>query len=47
MLSPEIVSNMCHAEVAAWLDTVLQSLGVKDNNEEGTIYSARQNKPMD
>lgn len=44
MLSPEMVNNMCHAEAAAWLDTVLTSLGVKEE-EEGTIYSARQKIP--
>ncbi|STZ75570.1 hypothetical protein [Bergeriella denitrificans] len=43
------VREMCHAELAAWFDDILQSLGVKRPSAggEGMIISRRQSKPQD
>ncbi|KDN12560.1 hypothetical protein [Snodgrassella communis] len=39
MLTPEAVGNMCHAELSAWIDSVLESMGVQPEKE---IISLRQ-----
>lgn len=45
---PDKVEHMAHAELAAWLETVLESLGVKRPNEDGqVIISKRLGKPKE
>ncbi len=39
------VGQMCHIELAAWLATVMQSMGIKQPAEEATIISRRLPKP--
>lgn len=41
----EAVAAMCHAELSAWLDDVLVSLGVKVPKDEQVILSRRLPKP--
>lgn len=43
-LSAREVGAMCHAEAAAWVDSLLAALGVKPEKE---IISLRQKKPTD
>ena len=38
---------MCHAELSAWFDDILTSLGVKRPSEEGLIISRRMPKPQE
>lgn len=45
-IGADAVAQMCHAELSAWLDDVLQSLGVKVPTDEGVIVSRRQPKPQ-
>lgn len=41
----DAVAAMCHAELSAWLDDVLASLGVKVPKDEQVIVSRRLPKP--
>ncbi|MDO4434387.1 MAG: TetR family transcriptional regulator [Alysiella sp.] len=43
----DAVAAMCHAELSAWLDDVLTSLGIKQSSNEGVIVSRRLPKPTD
>lgn len=43
----DAVAAMCHAELSAWLDDVLASLGVKVPKDEQVIVSRRLPKPQD
>lgn len=43
----EAVSQMCHAELAAWLDDILTAAGVKTPADEGLVISRRLPKPQD
>ncbi|MDK4535994.1 TetR family transcriptional regulator [Kingella kingae] len=45
-LGSQDVLAMCHAELMAWLDDVLGSLGVKIPRDDGTIVSKRLPKPL-
>lgn len=45
-IGADAVAQMCHAELSAWLDDVLQSLGVKVPSNEGVIVSHRLPKPQ-
>ena len=42
----DAVAQMCHAELMAWLDDVLGSLGVKTPSDDGIIVSRRLPKPQ-
>ena len=42
----DAVAAMCHAELSAWLDNVLASLGVKVPKDEQVIVSRRLPKPQ-
>lgn len=44
-IGSEAVAAMCHAELAAWVDDVLLSLGVKPESDGGVIVSKRLKKP--
>lgn len=44
-ISAEAVANMCHAELAAWFDDILASLGIKKPSDDGVIISRRLPKP--
>ncbi|PIT15964.1 hypothetical protein BGI33_05480 [Snodgrassella alvi] len=44
MITPAMVSMMCHAEVSVWIETVLESMGIK-NDDDNVIISLRQRKP--
>ncbi|WP_367413265.1 hypothetical protein ABVQ18_03720 [Snodgrassella alvi] len=44
MITPEMVSRMCHSEVSVWIETVLESMGIK-NDDDNVIISLRQRKP--
>ncbi|ADY95667.1 hypothetical protein NMBH4476_1062 [Neisseria meningitidis H44/76] len=37
--------DMCHAELSAWFEDILSSLGIKTPKEEGVIVSKRLRKP--
>lgn len=39
-----MVSRMCHSEVSVWIETVLESIGIK-NDDDNVIISLRQRKP--
>lgn len=39
-----MVSRMCHSEVSVWIETVLESMGIK-NDDDNVIISLRQRKP--
>ncbi|WP_274571553.1 TetR family transcriptional regulator [Neisseria leonii] len=42
------VRNMCHAELAAWFDDILLSMGMKRPvGGDGVIISRRRPKPAD
>lgn len=45
-LSAPEVSQMCHAELTAWADDVLDSLGVKREVEGKVIVSQRRPRPQ-
>lgn len=42
---PEMVGNMCHAELAAWIDSVLLSMGIKPESDKNVIISKRLPRP--
>ncbi|MFV2030592.1 TetR family transcriptional regulator [Neisseria sp. S1] len=44
-LPAETVAAMCHAELMAWFDDVLASLGIKQPKDDGVIISQRHPKP--
>lgn len=44
-IGAERVENMCHAELVAWFDDILASMGVKKPKDEGVIISRRMPKP--
>lgn len=44
-IGADAVAQMCPAELSAWLDDVLQSLGIKVPADEGVIVSRRLPKP--
>lgn len=44
MITPNMVSKMCHAEVSVWIESVLESMGIK-NDDDNVIISLRQRKP--
>lgn len=40
-----MVGNMCHAELAAWIDSVLLSMGIKPESDKNVIISKRLPRP--
>ena len=44
MITPAAIAEMCHAELAAWLETVFESLGISD---ESVIVSQRLKRPSE
>ena len=46
-IGADAVRQMCHAELAAWFDDILASLGIKTPKDDGVIISRRQKKPED
>lgn len=40
-----MVGNMCHAELAAWIDSVLLSMGIKPESDKNVIISKRMPRP--
>lgn len=44
-IGADAVRQMCHAELAAWFEDILSSLGIKTPKEEGVIMSRRLKKP--
>lgn len=44
-IGADAVRQMCHAELEAWFDDILESLGIKTPKEEGVIVSKRLRKP--
>lgn len=45
-IGSDAVAAMCHAELAAWFDDILLSLGVKPEGD-GVIVSKRLKKPKE
>lgn len=46
-IGADAVRQMCHAELAAWFDDILASLGIKTPKDDGVIISRRKKKPED
>lgn len=44
-IGADAVRQMCHAELSAWFEDILSSLGIKTPKEEGVIVSKRLRKP--
>lgn len=44
-IGADAVRDMCHAELSAWFEDILSSLGIKTLKEEGVIVSKRLRKP--
>lgn len=44
-IGADAVRDMCHAELSAWFEDILSSLGIKTPKEEGVIVSKRLRKP--